>query len=66
MTNWTLLLLFTLAASQADAQNVTAWTNGFWFNCSSFVRADVYSVEASWRWSHHQRSIGLWISPEAT
>src|SRR5262245_57262214 len=45
MVNWILLLLFAFAASQADAQNVTAWTNGFWFNGSSFVRADVYSVE---------------------
>jgi hypothetical protein len=66
MVNWILLLLFALAASQVEAQNVTAWTNGFWFNGSSFVRADVYSVEGKLIWSDHQQSTGLWISPEAT
>src|SRR5262245_37523179 len=45
MVNWILLLMLALAAGQVDAQNVTAWTNGLWFNGSSYGRADVYSVE---------------------
>jgi hypothetical protein len=43
MKHWLLLLLLALATRQAESQNVTAWTNGYWFNGASFVSADVYS-----------------------